>query len=73
MTGSYEYATTLEAVKSTGTYAVVTPQECVAMLRENVSCMFHPLLAGLDPEIGFESLRLFVEKVLPEVGADGPA
>ena len=65
VTGAYHHATTLDAVKATGTYAVVTPDECLAMVRDNVSILFHPLLAGLDPAVGWESLRLFVEKVLP--------
>ncbi|WP_157215754.1 LLM class flavin-dependent oxidoreductase [Flavisphingomonas formosensis] len=69
VTGAYSYAATLEAVKATGTYSVVTPDECMAMLRADVSVMFHPLVAGLDPAVGWESLRLFVEKVLPHVAA----
>jgi len=68
VTGAYRYAADLEAVKAGGTYAVVTPDECLAMLRDNVSILFHPLIAGLDPAIGWESLRLFVERVLPRAG-----
>jgi len=67
VTGAYKHATSLEAVKATGTYAVLTPDECVARIKEGMSAMFHPLVAGLDPEIGWRSLKLFVEKVAPRV------
>jgi len=65
--GAYKHATTLEQVKATGTYAVVTPDECVEMMNNGMSAMFHPLLSGLNPEIGWQSLKLFVEKVAPRV------
>jgi alkanesulfonate monooxygenase SsuD/methylene tetrahydromethanopterin reductase-like flavin-dependent oxidoreductase (luciferase family) len=66
VTGAYSHAVTPDAVKATGTYAVVTPAECRKLLRNGSSLMFHPLVSGLDPEIGFASLRLFVDEVLPE-------
>jgi hypothetical protein len=37
------------------------------MIRNNLSPIFHPLVGGLAPEIGFDSLRLFVEQVMPEI------
>jgi hypothetical protein len=29
--------------------------------------MFHPLMGGMDPELSWESLRLFETKVLPRI------
>ena len=49
-------------------YAVVTPQECVALaasLPEGAVLRLKPLAGGIDPAIGWESLELFVEKVAP--------
>jgi alkanesulfonate monooxygenase SsuD/methylene tetrahydromethanopterin reductase-like flavin-dependent oxidoreductase (luciferase family) len=56
------------AVREQGLYAVVTPEECVALARgldPLASVKVKPLVAGLDPALGWSSLELFVDKVLP--------
>jgi len=29
--------------------------------------LLHPLMGGIDPELGWSSLRLFAERVLPRI------
>jgi hypothetical protein len=49
----------------------VTPDECVALAKEGEKLGYDyglaPLIAGLDPKIGWKNLELFVEKVLPRL------
>ena len=62
------------ALRATGMYRVVTPQECVELARgldEGSSLSFHPLMGGLPPELGWESLELFAAKVLPQLHGEG--
>jgi len=63
-------ASDIEGIKSSGAYKVVTPDECVALADEvgrRGSITLHPLLAGMPPEIGWESLDLFESEVLPRL------
>jgi hypothetical protein len=46
-------------------YAVLTPDECVDLLRRRPSLCVHPLCGGLPPEIGWETLHLIATKVQP--------
>jgi alkanesulfonate monooxygenase SsuD/methylene tetrahydromethanopterin reductase-like flavin-dependent oxidoreductase (luciferase family) len=58
----------IAAVRERGVYAVVTPEECVTLARALdplASLVLKPLVAGLDPVLGWSSLELFVDKVLP--------
>jgi alkanesulfonate monooxygenase SsuD/methylene tetrahydromethanopterin reductase-like flavin-dependent oxidoreductase (luciferase family) len=61
----------VDEVRASGTYRVVTPDECVAIVADaektGRDLGFAPLIAGLDPAIGWRSLELFVHKVLPRV------
>jgi alkanesulfonate monooxygenase SsuD/methylene tetrahydromethanopterin reductase-like flavin-dependent oxidoreductase (luciferase family) len=60
----------LEALKQTGVYRVVTPDQCVALAEElgdAGSLLFHPLMGGMRPDLGWESLELFAAKVLPRL------
>ncbi len=61
----------VDEVRASGTYRVVTPDECVAIVADaektGRDLGFAPLIAGLDPVIGWRSLELFVHKVLPRV------
>jgi hypothetical protein len=57
-------------VKASGWYRVMTPDECVTFIAEipaGRDVGFAPLIAGLDPKIGWQGLELFVDKVLPRV------
>jgi alkanesulfonate monooxygenase SsuD/methylene tetrahydromethanopterin reductase-like flavin-dependent oxidoreductase (luciferase family) len=61
------YASTPEELRASGVYAVVTPDECVELARKEGSLVFHPLMGGLSPDLGWESLELFASKVLPRL------
>jgi alkanesulfonate monooxygenase SsuD/methylene tetrahydromethanopterin reductase-like flavin-dependent oxidoreductase (luciferase family) len=65
-------ATTIEELKASGIYWVVTPDECVERangLRRSAAITLHPLMGGMAPTLGWESLELFVDKVLPRLQA----
>jgi alkanesulfonate monooxygenase SsuD/methylene tetrahydromethanopterin reductase-like flavin-dependent oxidoreductase (luciferase family) len=56
---------TLADLEATGLWKVVTPDECAALARQFGSVPLHPLMGGIPPELGWQSLELFVDKVLP--------
>ncbi|MGE0304888.1 MAG: LLM class flavin-dependent oxidoreductase [Acidimicrobiia bacterium] len=56
-----------DALRSSGLYLVLTPEECIALTREQGSLTLHPLMGGLDPDVAAESLDLIEHKVLPHL------
>jgi alkanesulfonate monooxygenase SsuD/methylene tetrahydromethanopterin reductase-like flavin-dependent oxidoreductase (luciferase family) len=54
-------------LRDSGRYAVVTPDECLEIAARDHHLMFHPLMGGIEPEIAWESLRLFEAEVLPRL------
>jgi alkanesulfonate monooxygenase SsuD/methylene tetrahydromethanopterin reductase-like flavin-dependent oxidoreductase (luciferase family) len=58
-------AKTVADLRASKNYAVVTPEECVTLVRKNGAAVLHPLVAGIDPKIGWESLELVVSEVMP--------
>lgn len=51
-------------------YRVVTPDECIAMANEGGplgTIVLHPLMGGISPDLGWESLELFASTVLPHI------
>ena len=60
------HATDLEAVRDSGVYQCLTPDEAVELGNSTGQIMLHPLVGGLDPATGWESLELFGKEVLPE-------
>jgi alkanesulfonate monooxygenase SsuD/methylene tetrahydromethanopterin reductase-like flavin-dependent oxidoreductase (luciferase family) len=50
-------------------YRVLTPDQCIEFLRDEAPdlLVFHPLLAGLNPDLGWSSLELFADRVLPSI------
>ena len=56
-------------VRASGQYQVVTPDDCVKLARANASVTLHPLVGGIHPAIGWESLQLVVDKVMPRLAA----
>jgi alkanesulfonate monooxygenase SsuD/methylene tetrahydromethanopterin reductase-like flavin-dependent oxidoreductase (luciferase family) len=64
---------TVEEVVEHGQYRVLTPDQLVEELSANPFgvCLLHPLLGGLPPEIGWQSLRLVEEKVIPRLAGQG--
>jgi len=65
--GRFAKVDSLDEVKASGAYVVVTPDECVNLAKSYDNLMIHPLLSGLDPDFGWRGLELFVEKVLPRI------
>jgi alkanesulfonate monooxygenase SsuD/methylene tetrahydromethanopterin reductase-like flavin-dependent oxidoreductase (luciferase family) len=55
------------ALRASSAYAIVTPDQCVELIATHGSAVMHPLVAGIDPAIGWESLQLAVDKVLPQL------
>src|SRR5262249_49762887 len=66
--GRFAVVESVEQLKASGAYLVVTPDECVALAKQFHTLTLHPLMGGLSPEIGWRGLELFVEKVLPQLG-----
>ena len=56
-----------DELRRRGTYRVVTPDECVELAHEHGALNFKPLTGGLDPDVAWESLQLFADKVLPRL------
>src|SRR5262249_35917380 len=60
-------AHTIDDLKRSGVYQVLTPDECVALARESGRVILHPLMGGLSPEFGWQGLKLFERAVLPRL------
>jgi alkanesulfonate monooxygenase SsuD/methylene tetrahydromethanopterin reductase-like flavin-dependent oxidoreductase (luciferase family) len=60
-------AVSIEDIRKGDVYKIVTPKECIALAEQHGRVVLHPLMGGLSPEIGWEGLRLFKEKVLPHI------
>ena len=58
-----------EQLRASGMWQIVTPDECVALIREHGTVALHPLMGGMPPELGWKSLELFIDKVVPQVQA----
>jgi alkanesulfonate monooxygenase SsuD/methylene tetrahydromethanopterin reductase-like flavin-dependent oxidoreductase (luciferase family) len=68
MRGSpYRSFDSADELRASGMYEIVTPDEAVDLLRERGSVAFKPLMGGLDPALGWDSLQLFESKVLPRL------
>jgi alkanesulfonate monooxygenase SsuD/methylene tetrahydromethanopterin reductase-like flavin-dependent oxidoreductase (luciferase family) len=60
-----------DALRATGAYPVLTPEQLIARCREmgpTGAVLLHPLMGGLDPALAWDSLRLIEKKVLPALG-----
>jgi alkanesulfonate monooxygenase SsuD/methylene tetrahydromethanopterin reductase-like flavin-dependent oxidoreductase (luciferase family) len=59
-------AHTLEELKAEKKFEIVTPEECIANIRNGRhTLVFNPLVGGLPLEEGWRTLHLFVNEVLP--------
>lgn len=61
----YAEASDADALRESGLYQVLTPAEAIDYARRNGGIGFKPLMGGLDPELAWQSLRLFEDKVRP--------
>jgi hypothetical protein len=59
-------ALTVDALRAEGgAYRILTPVEAVEHVRANGMLALHPLCGGCPPEIGWETLHLVADQVLP--------
>jgi alkanesulfonate monooxygenase SsuD/methylene tetrahydromethanopterin reductase-like flavin-dependent oxidoreductase (luciferase family) len=65
--GPYAEMADADALRASGNYVVMTPDQCIKLAREQGSLTLHPLMGGLDPDVAAESLELVETKVLPEL------
>lgn len=65
--GGFSFVDDIERLKTEGNYRVWTPAECFDQAREHGALVFKPLVGGLDPAVGWRSLQLFADKVLPSL------
>lgn len=64
-------AETYQDLRASGVFAVVTPDECLALAARDGSLMLHPLMGGIEPSLAWESLLLFEREVLPRLTLAG--
>jgi alkanesulfonate monooxygenase SsuD/methylene tetrahydromethanopterin reductase-like flavin-dependent oxidoreductase (luciferase family) len=62
--------TSVEALRATGSYLIVTPDACAELVRAHGSVILHPLIGGLPPDRAWASLELIAGRVRPLL-ADG--
>ena len=60
-------AETIDDMKRSAAYQILTPDQCVKLAEETGRIILHPLMGGMAPELGWESLRLFEREVLPRI------
>ncbi len=64
----HSHAKTVEDLRAEGIYQVKSPEQIVAAAKEKgdfATTVLHPLIGGMPPEVGWESLELYVNQVLP--------
>jgi alkanesulfonate monooxygenase SsuD/methylene tetrahydromethanopterin reductase-like flavin-dependent oxidoreductase (luciferase family) len=61
-------ATTADELRASGMWKVVTPDECIELARRDGTVVVHPLMGGMPPELGWSSLELVSDRVLPALG-----
>jgi alkanesulfonate monooxygenase SsuD/methylene tetrahydromethanopterin reductase-like flavin-dependent oxidoreductase (luciferase family) len=59
------YGDSIDDLRRGSMYAVLTPDECIDLLRRRPALCVHPLCGGLPPEVGWETLHLIATKVQP--------
>jgi alkanesulfonate monooxygenase SsuD/methylene tetrahydromethanopterin reductase-like flavin-dependent oxidoreductase (luciferase family) len=62
-----EDSSNLDAIRASGNYVVVTPEECRELAEASRGLTLHPLMGGIDPALAWESLRLIEAEVLPHL------
>jgi alkanesulfonate monooxygenase SsuD/methylene tetrahydromethanopterin reductase-like flavin-dependent oxidoreductase (luciferase family) len=62
-------AQTVDDVRRSDAYRIVTPDECVALAEQHGRVILHPLMGGIPAKLGWESIELFAKKVLPRLRA----
>jgi alkanesulfonate monooxygenase SsuD/methylene tetrahydromethanopterin reductase-like flavin-dependent oxidoreductase (luciferase family) len=66
----HSHAKSIEELRAEGKYRVLTPEQCIARAKEQgpwATFLLYPLCGGTPPEVGWESVRLLCDEVLPRV------
>ena len=66
----YERVESIDALRATGQYRVLTPDDFVAEISARGPMAFvncHPLMGGIPPEVAWRSLRLLETEVMPRL------
>jgi alkanesulfonate monooxygenase SsuD/methylene tetrahydromethanopterin reductase-like flavin-dependent oxidoreductase (luciferase family) len=58
---------TVADVRKSGVYQIVTPDECIALAEREGRIILHPLMGGIPAALGWESIELFKDEVLPRL------
>ncbi len=58
-------ASSVDELRASGMWEILTPEECIDLARRTGSVALHPLMGGMPVELGWESLQLYVDRVLP--------
>lgn len=69
----YKHYDNLDDLRASGAYRVYRPEELIAEVREMPAdhpILFHPLCGGIHPQLAWQSLQLFGDKVLPALKAE---
>lgn len=65
--GGFSDMADYDELRVKGNYRVLTPDECLEHARRHHHVMFKPLVGGLVPAVGWRSLQLFADAVLPHL------
>jgi alkanesulfonate monooxygenase SsuD/methylene tetrahydromethanopterin reductase-like flavin-dependent oxidoreductase (luciferase family) len=69
----YEHYANTDELRASGAYKVYRPQELLEATRDMASAqpiMFHPLCGGIHPDLAWQSLHLFMDKVMPALTSE---
>lgn len=72
----YKHFDNCDDLRASGAYRVYRPKELIDAARNMVSAqpiMFHPLCGGIHPDLAWESLKLFIDQVMPTLREEGIA
>jgi alkanesulfonate monooxygenase SsuD/methylene tetrahydromethanopterin reductase-like flavin-dependent oxidoreductase (luciferase family) len=72
----YKYYDNCDDLRASGAYRVYRPKELIDAARGMVSAqpiMFHPLCGGIHPDLAWQSLKLFIDQVMPTLREEGMA
>jgi alkanesulfonate monooxygenase SsuD/methylene tetrahydromethanopterin reductase-like flavin-dependent oxidoreductase (luciferase family) len=62
------HASTVEELRAEGIYRIMSPDEAIEWCKQNgefATMVLHPLCGGVPVDRGWETLRLYIDKVLP--------
>lgn len=68
--GPFAAGVNLDDLRASGAYQVLSPEDCVAMIKalgKDRTFILCPLLGGLDPDFAWQGLKLFEKEVWPQV------